>query len=47
LQREAQDPAEAWDDLAAQSERADVSVVFIAVEDGEWVGMAGGYGACG
>ena len=43
LEREARDPAEAWDDLAAQSERADVSVVFIAVEDREWVGMAGGY----
>jgi GNAT superfamily N-acetyltransferase len=43
FEREAQDPAETWDDLAAESERADVSVVFIAIESGEWFGMAGGY----
>jgi ribosomal protein S18 acetylase RimI-like enzyme len=36
-------PAEHWERLADASERAATEIVFVGEEDGEWLGMAGGY----
>jgi GNAT superfamily N-acetyltransferase len=43
FEQEAAEPPEDWDRLAARSESADDTVVFVAVDDGHWVGMVGGY----
>jgi acetyltransferase (GNAT) family protein len=43
LAEERDDPPELWDALADLSESADTGVVFIAVEQSAWLGMAGGY----
>lgn len=36
-------PPETWEELATHSELGQRSVVFVAVDDDGWVGMAGGY----
>jgi GNAT superfamily N-acetyltransferase len=42
-EEERNDPAERWEELAARSEVGEQDVVVIAVEDGDWLGTAGGY----
>lgn len=42
-ERELEDPAERWGEVAKQSEVGEDGVVFVAVAGQEWLGMAGGY----
>ncbi len=42
VDEEAGRPPSDWIELAARSESADAAVVFVAIDDGRWVGMAAG-----
>lgn len=36
-------PAEAWEERATRDAKAESNVMYVAVEDGRWYGLAGGY----